>query len=272
MTALILIVIVIVGTLLLIRGLRGRRVGDTPYCPKCGYDLTGLTSHRCPECGRDFTPDTILRGRRHRRPGSVILGTLLLAIGVFALVGLQRNINWYRHLPFRSVLALADTGNVDAFGEVFERYLGGYLVVGEIRSLAEVCLKKHQLLAQQQAAPDLNWIGLLGDMHDSGMLTNDERQRFYGNIATAFEFEIRSPVCSGDPIPARLRWWQCAPLGWFVKPDNVAEVDLLVDNQILETPSSRRHNPPCHVDWTRVEGTGRCEQRVTRLAGSAPGS
>jgi hypothetical protein len=27
----------------------------TLYCPKCGYNLTGLTEDRCPECGEKFS-------------------------------------------------------------------------------------------------------------------------------------------------------------------------------------------------------------------------
>jgi hypothetical protein len=26
------------------------------YCPKCGYQLIGLSENRCPECGRAFEP------------------------------------------------------------------------------------------------------------------------------------------------------------------------------------------------------------------------
>ena len=26
--------------------------GNRPYCPECGYDLTGVTANRCPECER----------------------------------------------------------------------------------------------------------------------------------------------------------------------------------------------------------------------------
>ncbi len=29
---------------------------NRPYCPECGYELTGLTGPRCPECGTQLPP------------------------------------------------------------------------------------------------------------------------------------------------------------------------------------------------------------------------
>ncbi len=35
------------------------------YCPKCGYNLRGLTSDRCPECGYDIC---VIRERKSQIP------------------------------------------------------------------------------------------------------------------------------------------------------------------------------------------------------------
>ncbi|MBN1488771.1 MAG: hypothetical protein JXA69_02545 [Phycisphaerae bacterium] len=33
--------------------------GNRPYCPECGYDLSGARHSRCPECGTPFTPEQV---------------------------------------------------------------------------------------------------------------------------------------------------------------------------------------------------------------------
>jgi hypothetical protein len=35
-------------------------------CPKCGYNLTGLSGTRCPECGAQYTLDELLAGQPSR--------------------------------------------------------------------------------------------------------------------------------------------------------------------------------------------------------------
>ncbi len=62
-------------------------------CPKCGYNITALTSARCPECGSSFElaapPDT-----QPRKPSSLqqllnlfyVAGTVLIVASWFGVV------------------------------------------------------------------------------------------------------------------------------------------------------------------------------------------
>jgi hypothetical protein len=42
-----------------VRGWRASRSAK-PKCPRCGYDMTGLTHCRCPECGRESRIEDIM--------------------------------------------------------------------------------------------------------------------------------------------------------------------------------------------------------------------
>jgi hypothetical protein len=87
---LILLVLGTTGTVMLALGVRGRRVGNTPYCFNCGFDLSGLAAagtvqsspeRRCSECGVKLAYVTSIRVGRHVwRRWMVAIGVVLLAV------------------------------------------------------------------------------------------------------------------------------------------------------------------------------------------------
>lgn len=109
-----LTVMAIVAGVLLRLGLRGRRVGDHPYCAACGFDLFGKPpeSNLCNECGADLSRnDAIVVGTRQRRmlPLSCGLFLLILTLAVSLPTGrdLYRraaNNDWTPYKPTRWLL------------------------------------------------------------------------------------------------------------------------------------------------------------------------
>jgi len=51
-----------------LRGWRAAR-SSPPTCPRCGYNLSGLTHCRCPECGAEFALDQLWIACRFPKPG-----------------------------------------------------------------------------------------------------------------------------------------------------------------------------------------------------------
>src|SRR5207249_860614 len=80
--------VLIVGIVLLRRGLKGIALDDHPICRRCGFDLFGLPGGVavCSECGADLSSRRAIRiGTRKRRPGIATLGALLIVVIVFNL-------------------------------------------------------------------------------------------------------------------------------------------------------------------------------------------
>lgn len=51
----------------------------TSRCPKCDYDLRGLTGQRCPECGQAFSSREVAEYADRRWPPQRLFRTLILA-------------------------------------------------------------------------------------------------------------------------------------------------------------------------------------------------
>jgi len=101
-----------VGAVVFFRG-KYRRVGTTPRCPRCEYNLTGNDSGVCPECGAAFTAKMLVHGERPRRAGPAIIGVVLMLIGLtfggLLGSGMVSQVEWYHYRPLRWVMRDLDS-------------------------------------------------------------------------------------------------------------------------------------------------------------------
>jgi hypothetical protein len=173
------------AALLLILGLRGRRVGDHPYCRRCGYDLFGNPAgERCSECGADITaPGSTRIGRRRRGRGKIVAGAviLVLAAGVLSLSTTRafRNYNWNQLKPLiwlkHDAFAASYGSAQPAWAELQRRLASGKLPSDQADALADKVLAL-------QADPNARWWTEYGSfieaMYDRGKL-DEARWRTY---------------------------------------------------------------------------------------------
>jgi hypothetical protein len=95
------------GVVLMWLGIRGRRLGDHPFCRKCEFDLFGRpddAERRCPECGADLSARrAVVTGARRRRPAIAACGAALLLLSLAApaawLWGNHKRIDWQALKP-----------------------------------------------------------------------------------------------------------------------------------------------------------------------------
>lgn len=83
------IAVLLLGLVLLVMGVRGRRINDHPVCRGCRFDLVGIypAVQTCPECGRGLRSSMVRTGVRRRRRRMAILGGILTLAGVIAAAG-----------------------------------------------------------------------------------------------------------------------------------------------------------------------------------------
>lgn len=143
----LLALVLMAGVVLLVVGVRGRKVDSSILCRACAYDLRGLSSaNRCPECGADISSWSALRvGRRKARRGWVVAGAVALASGAVPLslltVGAARHglsstryrpTSWLQHDTRSQNEAAVD----EALNELAKRQMAGRLSNTIIAALA----------------------------------------------------------------------------------------------------------------------------------------
>jgi len=201
----------LLGLFLLWRGLRPRREGTTPYCRKCGYNLTGTDRDaegaRCPECGTYVTtPDVVVFGERHVRPRRVVAGVLCLLLGLapltVVLVGELKQVDWYSYMPTDWVLADIRTGGATraarALREMTQRFSADGLTPEQIAELPELCLAVHKRLGQQ-AIVGMPAMQLLDRLYINDLLTPGQTERFFSQMVEV-SLLMRPRVVHGEAL------------------------------------------------------------------------
>jgi hypothetical protein len=128
------ITLLLLASALFKRALIPHRIGTTPHCRRCNYNLSGLTpdpSTHCPECGLPLSSANIVHGERPRRrlplAFAVLLGVAGLVLVTLPLYNPFRAVNWYAYKPTFWLLSDLESGDADvrsrAWTEIFARHL-----------------------------------------------------------------------------------------------------------------------------------------------------
>jgi hypothetical protein len=155
-----LVILGLAGLVLLIIGVRGRRIDTHPICRKCGFDLVGTNLKqaeegpeplRCPECGAEVdSPITVRYGHRRRRPRLIALAAIMMlpAISFFSFEAWQtsRGIQWIELMPYgivreRAVDVESGYPSLEAQAEIVRRMRAGELSDEEMQRLADFALE-----------------------------------------------------------------------------------------------------------------------------------
>jgi hypothetical protein len=189
------------GTVLTIIGLRARRVGLTPRCPYCEYNLSSRVHTRCPECGNDVPDEKVVYGDLRRNRGSLIAGLAWLLVPVLLLISHPPRINWYAVKP--DSWLLNDCLSTSFIPREAEAELKRRILAGSFDGRSRQRLIERTLQAQQNPTGQVNLIQLVnfvGTMHAEGQLTDEQAQQFLRHCVR-IKLSARSGVGTGEPLP-----------------------------------------------------------------------
>ena len=196
---------------MLLVGWRGRRVGRSPVCRRCGFDLTGRpeTSTVCAECGSELSaPGAIRTGHHRRRRGLLWTGATVLLLGVawIAVAGYvlsrQLDLNPYKPvwLLTREFVSGDPLVRRPAATELLLRLGNGRLGKGQIDNLTS---KAIAFQGDRSRTWDPAWGNVVEGARAAGHLSDDAWAR-YARQAPQIGLEVRP---AQDRGAASLPYW-----------------------------------------------------------------
>jgi hypothetical protein len=209
-----LVLCAVAGVLLLVVGLRGRRVDDHPLCRKCRFNLRGApaSSDRCPECGHDIRgPRGTVVGHHVKRRLPLVAGLLLIVLsltpmGVVGVVA-ARGIDWRTKVPTWYVL-LEARGTIPGWREAAAMELYGREVASKLTETQKDAFA--ETLVMLHGDPSVQWQSFWGDFLAQRIvddkLPQESRERFLNNLLGRVSVKMRNTIRQGGPVAIHIRF------------------------------------------------------------------
>lgn len=270
MTTIILLAATIVGIVLLVLGLRGRRVDDHPVCRDCGFDLSGVypASSTCPECGAGLRrPRGVRIGNRRRRWVLAGVGAaLVLVLGAALPTGMTAFLsgrNVVAHLPLRVLLwegrhAGPESSQIVA-DEVLNRLLAGTPTPTNYARIIDAAL-------DIQGEPSDRWGDAWAKVLDRAKVDNairQDQQDRHNRQAAVVSVVARPRVRAGGRIPVVVTLTQARVMSSGMAHASLSLVSATLDGQELtrERPTAGPVGgfvPPSSkvFGWFQLAGSG----------------
>jgi len=204
----LLLVAMIVGVVLVVVALKGRRINDHPVCKQCHFDLLGTYPEvvTCPECGAGLKRDnSVLLGARKTMPivatmGALLVLTPLVPVGAVAYAVLTgSDINAIK--PLGLILWEARRAEpvqaAKLADEVMNRILAKKLSASQYQKVVESVL---DVQADRALAWSEAWGSIVDRAELDGVLTPAQKAR-YTEQAAVLALKGRPKVVAGGVLP-----------------------------------------------------------------------
>lgn len=199
---------IVAGALMVVWGVRGKRLNDHPVCRQCRFDLSGAAEGTvtCPECGAGLKrPGSTRIGQRRKRPLAIAVGAAavvmpLAAIGMTGFAMLTGS-DVRAYMPLGVLLweaKYADAARSKAIAsEVLSRYNAKRLDESQVAKVVERAL---EVQGDTSIAWDEKWEDLIETADGDGKVS-DEQKTLYHRQSLVLDFKWRKRVKPGASLP-----------------------------------------------------------------------
>jgi hypothetical protein len=196
------------GAVLVVLGLRGKRINRHPICRDCSFDLVAVPEGTitCPECGAGLRrPNAVRTGARRKRPVFLGLGALLIVMPLAPLgtaaYGLLTGQDLNKWKPLGLLLWEAERargpGAQAIAAELLNRYNAKKLNEEQSGKVVQTALT---VQGDEGCAWATEWADLIEAAEANNGVSKDDMARFRKQ-APVMEWRSRTRVVAGQPIP-----------------------------------------------------------------------